>query len=180
MFSFSSIVSIVASSARGLSEHSRIVYRPWKYKLLTPLIILYMWYYTCTEPSQRPGRNICYTTTHFSDPSAANKTLEVAFWKEKSYILIAHSPKITMSLWLISRENLQRHNPVLAPWIEGPLHSPLKNCNTRLGRWELVDCGSRHCSWGLGSTLGTGPYTPSEPSSSSSSSSFWLADGTFK
>ena len=34
--------SIVASLARGLSERSRIVYRPWKYKLITPPIILYM------------------------------------------------------------------------------------------------------------------------------------------
>ena len=36
IFLFSSIASIVASWMRGLSEHSRIVYRPWKYNLLTP------------------------------------------------------------------------------------------------------------------------------------------------
>ena len=44
-----------------------------------------------------------------------------------------------------------------APWFKGPVHSLLKNCNTRLGHWALVDCGSRHCSWGLGSKWGILP-----------------------
>ena len=67
IFSFSSILNIVASKARGLSEHSHIVYRPWKYKLVTPPIIMCD-NYTCTELSRRPGRNICFTTTPFSCP----------------------------------------------------------------------------------------------------------------
>ena len=44
MLSFSSIVSVVASWVRDLSEHSRIVYRPIE-DIVTnpPPMILYMW-----------------------------------------------------------------------------------------------------------------------------------------
>ena len=73
----------------------------------------------CTEPSRRPGRNnICFTTTPFSCPpllllqKTANKTLEVAFRKEKTFILLVHGLKIIMSLWLLSRKKLRRHIPV--------------------------------------------------------------------
>ena len=44
--------------------------------------------------------------------TTANKTLEVAFWQEKTYILLVHGIKIIMSLWLISRHFLGRHIPV--------------------------------------------------------------------
>ena len=106
-----------------------------------------MWYYTCTKPSRRPGRNnIGFTTTPFScppPPSLANKTLEVELRKEKTSILIVHGPKIIMSLWLISRENLRRHNPHLY-WSErgyllpGPMIWGTRPQPT-LGHWEGLD-----------------------------------------
>jgi hypothetical protein len=51
IFSLTSIVSIVASSASGLSEHSRIVYRQWKNKLINPpddyLYVIFKWHSSC-------------------------------------------------------------------------------------------------------------------------------------
>ena len=91
-------------------------------------------------------------------PSPANKlkkTLEVAFWKEKTYILVVLGLKIIKSLWLISSTNVQKHIPVprlywsergyllLAPELRG-CHSPPKQLQYQA--WPLSTGGLRKYS----------------------------------
>jgi hypothetical protein len=88
----------------------------------------------------------------------ANKTLEVVFWKENTYIFIStwYEPLIDIQTFFAETHSC---SPLVLEWTEistsGPLESRdpstarLNSCNTRLGRWALVDCGNMHCSRGL-------------------------------
>ena len=94
-----------------------------------------------------PGRNhICFTPTPFSCPpllllqTTANKTLEEAFWKEKTKVLLVHDIKIIMSFSVISRFffHWSEWRYLLQDLDESrdPSTARLNSCNTRHGRWE--------------------------------------------
>ena len=108
------------------------------------------WPLSEARPKQHLFHYDCFQLS--SPPSPANKMLEVFFWKEKTYILIVHSLKIIMSLWLISRDTFLFPTCIgvngaiyfWAPWIEGPVHSTLKTAIPGLAteHWWIAEVGT--------------------------------------